>query len=112
MAILGEETVTGVRYAAGTRSAGVFVPGATSPLSILASVQPAEGEDLELLPEGQRTKTVLKLYTETLVKTASETAATLADVLTIDSKNYQVHHVEQQRSVIPHYKVLVVRVQA
>jgi len=44
---------------------GRLVPGSTTALVITASIQPLEGRDLLRLPEGLRTKELLKIYSST-----------------------------------------------
>lgn len=51
-----------IRRGAGVYSGGQWVEGSDTNLTIYASVQPANGEELKALPEGYRTKETLKLY--------------------------------------------------
>ncbi len=112
MGILGAEPLTFTRDPGGSRgSDGRYAEGlgpGVTPFE--ASVQPANGEDLQLLEEGLRKRDAKKLYTDTELQTASQhPPAHLADQVTIDGVEYDVMHVEGQRSVLPHFKAIVVR---
>jgi ribosomal protein S2 len=110
--ILGLESVTLRRYAAGTRdSNGRFTPGALTTSTIQASVQPMTDRDLRTLPEGERQLDQKKVYTTTEIRTGSQHDGTTADQLVVGGVTYEVRQVEQQRSVLPHYKGRIVRVQ-
>lgn len=71
---------------------GRAVAGATSTLSIVASVQPMSGRDLQALPEGQRADETVVIYTTTFLTTRSETNA--PDTLVIGGNTYEVFRVE------------------
>ena len=96
---------------------GYFVSSNSDPLKfqIMASVQPMSGEDLLILPEGERTSTYLKIYTETPLQTASadgspkgsDSNLTKADVVVYNGKKYEVHGVEIYDRIRPHYKCML-----
>ena len=107
MTILGQESITLRRRAAGTRgSDGRWTPGASADSTIKASVQPATGDDLAILPEGLRQKRGKRVYTRTELRVGNLDDSTDADRLVIDGTVYQVQHVERERSVIAHYKAI------
>ena len=107
MTILGQETITLRRRAAGTRGDdGRWIAGASSDAPIKASVQPASGDDLAILPEGLRQRRGKRVYTRTALLVGSLDDGTDADRLVIDGTVYQVQHVERERTVIPHYKAI------
>lgn len=111
MSILGQEAITLDRFAAGLFGAdGRWVIGAATSSTIQASVQPMQGQDRELLEESQRQLDGKKVYTTTALRTADQHASLAADRLTIDSIVYEVVNVKRERSVIAHYKVLVLRI--
>jgi hypothetical protein len=111
MSIPGQEQVTRRQYAAGTRnSSGNFVPGATTDTAIQMSVQPANGRDMELLPEGSRQSDAKKGYTTSALDTENQHDSKSADRILLDSIWYQVMNVKRERSIIAHYKVLMLRV--
>jgi len=109
--ILGLQTVTLSRYAIGSRGTdGRFVPGTPTTSSIEATVQPANGRDMQTLPEGERQKRGIKLYTTTLLYLADQDAKRLADRIAYEGESFEVRHVEEQPRIIPHYKALALRV--
>jgi hypothetical protein len=110
--ILGAETITRRRQAAGTRgSDGRYTPGATTDTTIQASVQPFAADELAVLPEGERHREPRKVYTTSDLRTGDQHLGTPADRLVIDSVVFEVVAVERHRSVIPHYKARAVRLQ-
>ena len=108
-------TVTITRYAAGSYVNGSYVAGATSSISATMSVQPMNGRDLLLLPEGQRTRNFLKGYSSVVVYTADQAASKKADVVTVGSKNYEVHSVQewldQGSSIDPFWKITLAEIE-
>lgn len=89
---------------------GVYQPGTVTTFSAVMSVQPAGGKELLKLPEGQRTKTVMKGYTETALYTADQAASKKADVVTYEGALFEVQKVEPWGGNLSHYKVLMVGV--
>lgn len=112
MSILGQEAITRRRFAAGSRGTdGRYSAGATTDTTILGSVQPANGDDMATLPEGERAKKGRRIYTTSEVRVADVEAGTPADQLLIDGVYWEARTVEQTRAVIPHYKVIALKVQ-
>lgn len=110
--ILGSETVTRRRFAAGSRgSDGRWTDGASTDTSIAMSVQPMTDRDLRSLPEGERSLEQLKGYTEADVRTLSQQDGAAADHIQVRGSWFEVRQVEEQRMVIPHKKVRLVRLQ-
>lgn len=114
--LLGTVTITRRRYSAGSRAAtGYWVEGSSTDSSITASVQPASGEELQVLPEGTRTKRAIRVYTTTELRTADPQAGTSADDLVIsglvgiDDGTYQVQHVKSYYALLAHHKAIAVR---
>lgn len=113
--ILGAESITRRRFAPGSRgSDGRWVEGASTDATIAASVQPLEGRDREILPEGDRQKDGIKVYTTSDLEpvnqhTAPEGAS--GDHVLVDGIAYEVRNVARQRSIIPHYRAFAVRLQ-
>ena len=70
------------------------------------------GQEQQSLPEGLRSRDVRKVFTETEIRTASQAAGTVADLITYDGVTWQVMVVEPwpTPSVLPHYEATVVRV--
>ena len=112
MSILGQEPVAWRRFAASTvATTGRSTKGAITTAALYGSVQPMDGDDLQVLPEGERTRRGRKVYTTTELRTTNVSAQTMNDQLYIDGVWWEVMHVQNQRSVIAHYKVLVLAVQ-
>lgn len=93
---------------------GAYVNGTWTPdaapqaVTIRMSVQPATDKDLQILPEGERTRRVLKGYTVTPLDTAEEPEVKRGDVILYDNTRFEVHHVERWIGDLSHYKVLMV----
>ncbi len=83
----GSYTVTR-RVAATYDTSGVRVAGASSTLSITASVQNISGRDLKSLPEGQHADDMRVLFTTTELRT--RTPAYDADRVAIDGEAFEV----------------------
>jgi hypothetical protein len=109
--ILGEELLTWIRPGAGAWVAGKFVPGDNAESTLFGSVQPAGPDELQILSEGERRRSPRRIYTTTQLQTASQQDATLADRVEIDGALYEVHSVERERGILPHYKVIALRFQ-
>jgi hypothetical protein len=105
--IVGAVAVTRRRYAAATIVARRAVAGAHTDSTIMASVQPVNGADTEHLPEGQRARVQLKVYTTTDLRGAD--AGQQADDLVIDGEVLEVVEVQQHTAVLPHYRALLMR---
>jgi hypothetical protein len=74
------------RPSAGTLELGRFVPGDTTPLTVVAVVVPLSGRDLKVLPEGRRVEDSRKVITVTQLKAG--------DLVTIDAESWEVFHVD------------------
>lgn len=116
--LLGAVTITRRRVAAGSRgSDGRWTNGASTDTSIVASVQPAGGEDLQLLPEGLRSRRAVKVYTTTELEVADQAAGVLGDQLVIsglvgiDDGTYQVQNVAPYYALLGHHRAVAVMVQ-
>jgi len=111
--ILGQETITLRRYATAYAWGEDGRPTADDPeeTDILASVQPLRDHEIQILPEGERQSEQKKIYTKTELKTENQHEGTKADILLIDDVEYKVMQVERERSVLPHYKARVMRLQ-
>lgn len=72
---LGQAVYTVHRPPAGAYVDGEWVEGPSSPFSVLASIQPLTGRELEALPEGMRTRGRFKMYTEAVLRTVQECSA-------------------------------------
>lgn len=76
---------------------------------IVASVQPAQGRDLRVLPEGKQTDEALTVFTT--VELLPVGALHGADILNIDGSSWEVHKVERWGKLGNYWRALVVRVE-
>lgn len=114
MSILGEESVTLTRYAAGSRGTdGRWVDGVTTTSTILMAVQPFEmnSEEAATLLQGERISDWRTGYTESEVRAANQHSEMQADRITVDSVTYEVRQVSYWRAIMPHYECHMVRVE-
>lgn len=116
--LLGATTITRRSVAAGSRgSDGRWSDGAATDTSITASVQPAQGEDLQILPEGLRTLRAIKVYTAAELQPGDQQGGTSPDQLIIsgltgiDDGTYEVQTVSPYYALLAHHKALAVLVQ-
>lgn len=104
-------TYTVTRTAASTFTAGRAVPGSTSTVSIMASVQPAAGKDLLRLAEGRRTEETRVVFTDTQLKDGAEGSAYEADRVSIDGQDWEVQQIESWRgdplTPVPYFRCIV-----
>lgn len=116
--LLGTATITRRRYAAGSRGAdGRWVEGTATDTSIVASVQPASGEELQRLPEGERTRVAIQVYTATELRATLQAGGTRSDSLIIaglvgiDDGTYQVAQVDPYYALLGHHDAIAVKEQ-
>jgi hypothetical protein len=110
MAILGAQPVTRVRHAAGSRAAdGRWTRGASTSTTILASVQPPKGRQLQRLPEGIRAKVTLVAYSESEIRTGDQVGGVDPDELVYLGETFLVEAVERWSGVLPHYEAYLTR---
>jgi hypothetical protein len=94
IAALGASSVIQrTRYAPGTRTAGVFVNGAPTTVSIDAVVQPVKPRELQQLPENERTEEAISIFSISTLQT-SEPAFQQGDLITWAGRSYKVVLVE------------------
>lgn len=105
-----DTSVTLTRYAVGQYdNDGYFVPGQTTTSTIKANVQPLNQRELEqythILPGGNRSASLVKIYTNEVLLTDVQTTDQRADVITWNGKNFKIVMVEQWLSgIISHYR--------
>jgi hypothetical protein len=90
---------------------GIYQEGSQSNFTITISIQPLQGRELELLPQGERTRRYCKGYTVTRLYTANESASTKADRVTYDGSLFEVQKSERWvDGDLWHYKVYLAEV--
>ena len=100
----GDYVVT--QRAKGSHLKGRAVAGATSTLTISASVQPANGRDLQRLPEERRSVETRVIYTRTELRVGAQDAAFESDLVAIDGKNWEVQNVQDWPAAVGYFRVL------
>ena len=90
-------------------NAGFFVKNsADSQFDIYASVQPATGSEMKLLPENRREEESYKIFTDTKLFSAEKGSVKNADIVILQGIPFEVVKVlPWQNSVIPHYKIFI-----
>lgn len=83
--------ITLTRYAPGGYVDGRWVDDDPTPSTIRAAVQPARPTELVNLPEGQRTRGAIKLYTNAPLLVADVETGQRADVVTYDGRGWVIH---------------------
>ena len=108
--------VTVVRSLAGAYNEdGVWQDGQTQELTILANVQPLNQREMEqytsVLPGGNRTNLLVKIYTSEQLLLDSQMTGQIADVILWMGKRYKIAMQEQwQSGIISHYRYIGVEV--
>lgn len=106
MSLLGATSITRRRTADGSYSSttGRYTEGSTTDTTITASVQPLNGRDRQVLPEGLRASDTRKIYTEDDLR-----AEPPADQVQIDGEWFTVRHVDTSHPLIGHTRAYVAR---
>ena len=85
----GDGTYTVTRRADGTRTGGVYTPGATSTITIPAVVVPLGAQGLEVVPEGFKVGDLLNILTGTELRPS----ATGPDTIVVNGETYTIYSV-------------------
>lgn len=106
---------TVVRRSPGSYVDGYWVEGSETNITIKASVQPLRMDEIEALPEGKRSSSAVKVYSDVKLNPAKqatgETQGVSADILLYAGSNWEiVACAAYQSGVIPHYKAYGVEV--
>lgn len=108
---IGGEVVVFSRRAVGSYVNGVWVPGALSTVTATVSIQPASARDRQILPEGDRTRETVRVYSPVELKTTLEgSSAQAPDEFTWQGRLYRVKSVE--RWIGDFWKAIAVAVNA
>ena len=110
------KSVTLVRTSAGHYTdGGQWQDGATEEITIQANIQPLNQRELEqytsILPGGNRTNMLVKIYTSEELLLDEQMTGQVADVIQWLGKNYKIAMCEQwQSSIISHFRYIGVEV--
>jgi Fe-S cluster assembly scaffold protein SufB len=78
--------------------------------TILASVQPLTGREIDLVPQGRRNCDSAKLISESALKTVEVTNNSNPDIVVLNGERYEVHSVsEWQNNVLNHYEYVITK---
>lgn len=110
--LTGQAVVEVTRTVGGSFVKGVWQKGTPTTLHIKANVQPLlKGADLLILPEGDRTKELIKVYTTSpLLQRKEGSTPNEGDLIAWDGKVYEVLKViAYKMGLLDHYKAICVR---
>lgn len=82
-------TVQLLRASVGAWVDGRWTPGARAPVSLTASVQPFM-DDTESLPEGQRSRQMLNVWSTSAMRPVRRKEGTPGDIIVHDGAHYEV----------------------
>lgn len=101
-----------LREAAGAYTNGVWVAGARSAVTTLASVQPVVmGQDMHALPEGRHLSDFVKLYTNDKLNVTADGEGVQPDIIIHEGYGYELVSIfANQSGVISHYKYIGAKV--
>lgn len=110
--VTGKRTVNLTRYTAGSYVNGSYVDGSSTVTPIEVNYQPANEEILLQLPEAERSRDPLVVYTSEALRTVDKDSNLAADQIEINGNQYKVHKVARyEMGVLDHTKAIVLRVQ-
>lgn len=99
-----------VRFSPGGYVKGKWVNGVSEEIEIEGNVQPMRGHELLALPESDRTKDVIKVYTVENLQTLDELTQTKADLVIWNDLVYQVvKTMTYQMGILNHTKSIAIR---
>ena len=98
------------RAAAGTYVNGRYVEGAPAALTIVASVQPLSGEDLQELPEAERTSDAIEIFSVVELFATNLATNKLGDLVTYQGRDYRVTNAENWNSNGSYWRSLATRI--
>ena len=86
-------------------AAGDWVAGSSETLTLLGSVQPASGEEIESLPVGRRNRGVSKIYSDRALPIAEEGGGEAGAIVFWQGDKWEVvKEGKYKNDLIPHYK--------
>ena len=89
---------------------GHYVPRPEATFNLQANVQPLQGKELLILPEGERTKDSLKVLTDVQLYEVNEETGSKPDLIFWKGKAYKVHSVKNYTQIIPHFETIAINV--
>ena len=102
--------VTVLRASEGAWVKGKWVPGTVQTVIVEANVQPLKGSELTALPESDRTKESIKVYSVETLKTLEEVSQEEADIVVWEGKKFRaIKAMTYKMGVLDHTKTICVR---
>jgi len=100
--------------AAATYVKGRLVKAATEEIEIQATIQPLNSKEVLLLPEGQRTKETIKIYSATELNPGSNKTKKNGDTIAYDGNGYEIISVADWSKMngIKHFKMVGQKIDA
>lgn len=113
MRMLGAATHTWRRFAAGSVGTdGRYVEGGATTSTLRGSLQPATGDDVDTLPEGERSKRARVLFTATALRVTDQAAGTSGDQVSVDGDWFEARAIRPYgTTALAHHRVVLVAVQ-
>lgn len=106
-----DKDITRRRWGAGSYDAnGRYVEPSYSDATIRANVQPLSPEDLLRLPEGQRQKKTLTIFTPSDLRVVNDTTKTKADHIIDGGVTYEVYGIENWTDEGGYYTANIIEV--
>lgn len=105
-------TYTVERYGPGKwLDTGKYERGILESFQMEASIQPATGNMIKILPEHRRSAETNVVYTESRLFISDEKNQKASDVVIYDGKRFEVMNVKKWADItdIPHYECLIVK---
>lgn len=110
--LTGQIDIVVTSSSGGSYVKGAYVKGAPTSRTIKANVQPVmKGTDTLILPESDRSKEIIKIYTtEPLLSRKEGVAPNEGDLVSYDGKTFEVMKViEYKMGILNHFKSIAVR---
>ncbi len=112
MSLLGNIVLKRIYKSAGSYIKGRWVSGIEEEQMFEGSVQPTNGKDMQLLPEGKRSNETVKIYATANIPftSADESNKVEGDIIEYNGKQYEVVTVKKwSNGLIPNTYLLCVR---
>lgn len=101
------------RFEPGDHINGIWVNGAETQTEMIASIQPLSPYEVMKLPEGSRSKEMIKIYTTFALRATIESLKVKGDRVSYRGRLYEVRKISEWEFItdIPHFKALAVLVE-
>lgn len=108
--LTGKVNITVLRSMPGQWVDGYWEEGGTIEAIVVGNIQPLKGSELLALPESDRTKESIKVYTVETLRTVEEVGQTEADIVVWNGKKFQATKtMTYQMGVLDHTKTICFR---